>query len=192
MTEFQSLTVTFDGQTILENYSLTLKEGSHTLLAGPSGIGKTTLLRVAAGLLKPTSGSFIHNGKIAAMFQEPRLFPWHTALENVTAVLPKSPDSLSLSRTYLDAVGLSDAAEKYPAALSGGMAQRVSFARFLAYAKETDANLLLLDEPFSALDRETAKRMLSLLQAASEHKTLLLISHDTSVAEALDATVITL
>lgn len=182
MAEFLNVTKCYDGKTIIDNFSLTMQKGDHVVIMGESGSGKTTLLSIAAGLTRPDSGSFTHEGRIAVMFQEPRLLPWKTALENVRAVLKK--DSYPLADVYLSAVGLGNDSDKMPAQLSGGMAQRVSLARFLAYAKATNADLLLLDEPFSALDDETGSKMLKLLKSFAKGKTLLLITHDKQDAEA--------
>lgn len=181
MAEFKNITKKYGDKTVLDNFSLVLEKGSKTAIMGESGCGKTTLLRIAAGLEKADSGEFVCGEKTAVMFQEPRLLPWKTALENVKAVLSK--DHFSLADKYIFAVGLSDAAEKYPRELSGGMAQRVAFARFLAFAEAENVTFLLLDEPFSALDDETAAKMLALLKDFSKNKTVILISHDMSDAE---------
>ena len=162
-------------QTVLENFTLTLQKGAKALITGESGIGKTTILRILAGREKPDSGEFICNERIAIMFQEPRLLPWKTALENVRAALPK--DKISLADKYLSAVGLDDSKHKFPHELSGGMAQRVALARLLAFAEADGSTLLLLDEPFSALDYETAAKMLNLIKDFSKDKTLLMVAH---------------
>lgn len=182
MSEFKNVTKKYGDRAVLESFSLTLPTGVIAVM-GESGSGKTTLLRIAAGLTAPDGGEFIHEGEIAVMFQEPRLLPWKTARENVCAVLAKGQKSLA--DKYLSAVGLADAAEKLPSELSGGMAQRVAFARFLAYAEEKNATLLLLDEPFSALDSETSEKMIALLKKFAKNKTTLLVTHDESDAESL-------
>lgn len=184
MAEFLNITKIYGERIVIKDFSLSLPSGSKTLLMGESGCGKTTLLRIAAGLTTPDVGSFTHNGRIAVMFQEHRLLPWKTAIDNICAVLPK--ESHSLAPKYLSAVGLTDSAKKYPKELSGGMAQRVAFARFLAFAEYSSADLLLLDEPFSALDEETSARMLRLLAEFSKDKTLLMVSHreyDSDIAD---------
>ena len=183
MAEFKNITKKYGEETVLENFSLKLEKGSKNLLMGESGGGKTTLLRIAAGLEKPDLGEFVSDEKIAVMFQEPRLLPWKTALENIRAVLSK--DHFPLADKYLSAVGLEDDKNKFPRELSGGMAQRVSFARFLAFAEAEGATLLLLDEPFSALDDETSRKMLDLLKDFSQNKTLLMVTHDLSDTEQL-------
>ena len=161
---------------MLDKFSLKLPKGSKNVIVGASGCGKTTLMRIAAGLEKCDTGSFECSEKIAYMFQETRLLPWKNALDNIRAVLQK--ENFALADKYLAAVGLADAEKKFPRELSGGMAQRVSFARFLAFAEATEADLLLLDEPFSALDKETSAKMLELLIENSVGKTLLLVTHD--------------
>ena len=160
MSEFKNITKKFGNRkaerTVLDNFSLSLPQGSKTVIMGESGCGKTTLLRIAAGLEKPDGGSFVSDEKIAVMFQEPRLLPWKTALENVTAVLPK--EKFQLAKEYLSEAGLDADFEKYPHELSGGMAQRVAYARFLAFAEAEDATLLLLDEPFRLLTARRRKK----------------------------------
>ena len=124
------------------------------------------------------------------MFQEPRLLPWKTALDNVRAPLAKT--EYHLADKYFAATGLNPETDgkKYPDELSGGMQQRVAFARFLAYAEQFGAILLLLDEPFSALDEETSEKMAVLLTDFSKGKTLVTVRHDESDARLLGATII--
>ncbi len=181
LAEFKNITKKYGDKTVLDNFSLILKKGTKTAIMGESGCGKTTLLRIAAGLTKADGGEFIHEGRIAVMFQEPRLLPWKNALDNVKAVLSK--EQFSLAEKYLSAVGLENDKVKFPHELSGGMAQRVALARFFAFAEATHADLLLLDEPFSALDDETAEKMLSLLKEFSNGKALLVVTHDKADAE---------
>ena len=181
MAEFKNITKKYGDKTVLDNFYLALEKGKKTAIMGESGCGKTTLLRIAAGLEKPDSGEFVTDEKIAVMFQEPRLLPWKNALDNVKAVLSK--EQIPLADKYLSAVGLESDKKKFPHELSGGMAQRVAFARFLAFAEAEGATLLLLDEPFSALDDENAEKMLSLLKDFSNNKTVLIVTHDKTDAE---------
>lgn len=193
MPEFKNVTKRYGSNTVLEDFSLKTQKNSPTVIMGESGKGKTTLLRIAAGLESLDAGEFdLQDKRLAYMFQEPRLLPWKTALDNIRAVLPK--EHRSLSTKYLSAVGLDIETDgkKYPSELSGGMQQRVAFARFLSYAEATDATFLLLDEPFSALDEVTAEKMASLLRDFSKDKTLIVVSHDESDAKTLNATVVTL
>ncbi len=191
MTEFKNITKKYGSDTVLENFSLKLENNSPTVIMGESGKGKTTLLRIAAGLEAPDSGEFRSDGeKIAYMFQEPRLMPWKNALDNVRAPLPKN--AYGLADKYFSAIGLDIGSDggKFPNELSGGMVQRVAFARFLAFAEHTNATLLLLDEPFSALDSDTAERMAALLKEFAQGKVLAVVSHDESDAKALGARIV--
>lgn len=141
---------------MLDGFSADLSESRIIAVKGPSGCGKTTLLSVAAGIVKPCKGRFVCDKKISVMFQEPRLFPWLTARENITAVLHDRDKNSGYAERLLESVGISDF-DKYPGQLSGGMKQRVSFARALAY----DGELLLLDEPFPHWMPKTAGVCLS-------------------------------
>lgn len=188
LAEFKNVTKKYSDKTVLDNFSLKIEKNSPTVIMGESGSGKTTLLRIAAALETADSGCFDANGEnIAYMFQEPRLLPWKTALDNILAVLPKG--SSSLAKKHLSATGLDVETDgkKFPSELSGGMRQRVAFARFLAYAESTNATLLLLDEPFSAIDDVTARSMALLLKDFANGKILLVVSHDKSDAENLGA-----
>ena len=188
MIKLENVTKKYGDIVVLEEISLSAAKGERIALVGASGRGKTTLLRVMAGLEKVDGGGLECDGKIAYMFQEARLLPWESALDNILAVLTK--EDFALANKYLDAVGLSDAASKYPHELSGGMAQRVALARFFAFAEATDAEILLLDEPFSALDGDTADKMISLLDDFAKGKTLILVTHDKSHTDALGAKII--
>ncbi len=191
MPEFKNITKKYGSDTVLENFSLKLEKDSPVVIMGESGKGKTTLLRIMSGLEMPDSGNLITDGeKTAFMFQEPRLLPWRNAIDNVRAVLRKT--DTDLAENYFSKVGLDIGSDgkKYPSELSGGMRQRVAFARFLAYAETNKATLLLLDEPFSALDTETAERMAELLKRAAQGKYLAVVSHDESDAQMLGADII--
>ena len=188
MIRLQNITKKYGEQTVLENFSLTVGSGERIALIGASGRGKTTLLRIISGLEKADGGEIECNGKIAFAFQESRLLPWKNARKNILAVLNK--DNAALADKYLDAVGLGDDKDKMPDSLSGGMAQRVALARLFAFAEATDAEVLLLDEPFSALDCDTADKMIALLDNFAKNKILILVTHDEAHAEKLGATIV--
>ena len=140
-------------QKLLTNFTATLAPGEFVTVVGPSGAGKTTLLRTVAGLIQPASGSIVRpSERVSMVFQDPRLLPWRTAIQNIEVVLEHH--ERSLAKEWLERVGLGDAANVYPAALSGGMRQRVAIARALA----AKAPVVLVDEPFSNLDVVTAER----------------------------------
>lgn len=182
MIELKNITLSYGRQNVLAGQDLVVFPGERIALMGPSGCGKTSLLRLIAGQIRPAGGSLsLPAGRLAYLFQEPRLFPWLTAEENVNIVLSDRSATLPEARQWLEAVGLGHAAAKYPRELSGGMQQRVSLARALAYG----GDILLLDEPLKGLDSETRAEMLRLLQAHSAGKTLLLATHDPAEAAAL-------
>lgn len=182
MLEWRDVSVSFGEKSVLRGCSIRGEGGSRLALMGPSGCGKTTLLRVALALQQPDGGSFRSDaGRIAAVFQEPRLLPWLTAEENVNLVLSDSPATLADARGWLARVGLADAAGLYPRELSGGMQQRVSIARALAFAPE----LLILDEPFRGLDPELREEVTALIRSLSFPSGLLLATHSEAEAEAL-------
>lgn len=165
---------------ILENISLTLLPGQRLAVMGPSGVGKTTLLRIVMGQLSPTGGTVENTfRKTAAVFQEPRLLPWRTALENVNLVLGDDHTTAQQARASLERLGLGDAADLYPGELSGGMQQRVAIARAMA----VQGDLLILDEPFKAMDEELRFQVIA--HVALTQAAILLVTHEEAEAAAL-------
>ncbi|WP_322996234.1 ATP-binding cassette domain-containing protein [Castellaniella sp.] len=153
MLEMHALSLCFGTRTVLHDINLSVRPGDCIGLIGPSGAGKSTLLRLAAGLLPPTRGRCSNTfARTRLVFQDPRLLPWRSVAANLDLALQAAgiDPKLAVQRRnhWLDRVGLSDAAHAWPTELSGGMAQRASLARALAL----EPDLLLLDEPFSALD----------------------------------------
>ena len=177
----------FGEKKVLSETSLSVKKGDRVMLFGMSGCGKTTLLRIAAGLEKQDAGTVEKSGKTAVVFAEPRLFPTATVLENVTAVMPQKDkrEAKQRAREILEAFGLGGAEKLYPSELSTGMAARVSLARAVAY----DADIYLMDEPFKSLDAEIKRSVISYLKAFLSDKAVLIISHDRAEAEMMDADV---
>jgi NitT/TauT family transport system ATP-binding protein len=147
---------------ILRGVTLVVRPGEAVALMGRSGEGKSTLVRVAAGLLRPHGGhAALTARRVGFVFQEPRLLPWRTALENVMLPLAgPARQTGAACRAVLEAVGLAGAGGLYPGELSGGMRQRVSLARALA----VDPDLLVLDEPFTGLDDALRRDMRALLE----------------------------
>ena len=189
MVELQDVSVAFDGRTVFEHVSARFSSGVHAAIMGPSGVGKTTLLRVIAKLLPPTAGRVrVHTPRRAVLFQEPRLLPWLTALENVNTVLSDGSRTLPEAMDWLNRVRLGAAAGKYPAELSGGMQTRVALARALAYG----GNLVLLDEPFRGLDEATRDEVIDLCREVLREKTTIFVTHDRAEAEALADVIYTL
>ena len=171
---------TFATTTVLQNIHLQLKPRETVSLLGPSGCGKSTLLRIVAGLEKDFQGELASSaGKVAFVFQEPRLMPWLTVEQNIGFSADRDYDKAWVTQ-LIDEVGLTGFAQALPKALSGGMAQRVAIARGL-YSRP---DVLLLDEPFSAVDAFTRMKLQDLLlQLAERHAiALLLVTHDVDEA----------
>lgn len=152
MIELNRITFRYREKLVMEDFSLSFPEQGLTLISGPSGCGKTTLLRLLAGLEHPQSGSVAVSARISFLFQENRLFPWRTAAQHISDVLPRG----QAAGRWLALAELEDAADAYPQDLSGGMRRRLALARCLAYGGE----LLLLDEPFTGVDCRRAGRIL--------------------------------
>ncbi|MBD1807961.1 ABC transporter ATP-binding protein [Microcoleus sp. FACHB-SPT15] len=199
MLQIEGINKEFDnGFTALDSINLAVDYGEIISLVGTSGCGKSTLLRIISGLDFPTSGTvFIHNQLITAphpaigiIFQEARLMPWLSVQENVKfglCHLPKSEQE-KLTGDVLEKVGLTESSQLLPRELSGGMAQRVAIARALV----TKPSLLLLDEPFSALDAFTRMKLQEHLLQIWEYDrpTLILVTHDIEEALVLSDRVI--
>jgi putative hydroxymethylpyrimidine transport system ATP-binding protein len=178
-------TVRYPGTTLFEDLDLTLEGGRWTCLLGPSGAGKTSLLRLLAGLIgdygvveaECDDGQPLH-GRIAYMAQQDLLLPWADALDNVLIGArlrgAVSAEHRARATRLLQIVGLEHQAHQFPAALSGGMRQRVALARTLFEQRP----VLLMDEPFSALDAITRHRLQAQAAELTAGKTVLLITHD--------------
>ena len=182
MLKLSKIEKSFGEKKVLDGVSLDVKKGDVVMLYGMSGCGKTTLLRIAAGLEKEDGGTVEKNGRLAVVFAEARLFPTATVLENITLVMggDKAP-AKKKAREILAAFGLSKAEALYPRELSTGMAARVSLARAVAY----DADIYLMDEPFKSLDGEVKMTVMQYLRAFLKEKATLIISHDEAEADAM-------
>ena len=176
---------------VLENVSLSFPETGVVCLSGPSGCGKTTMLRLLAGLERPERGRIdgIGERKTAAVFQEDRLLPWMTARDNVAVALPGDwKQNRERAEQALSDVGLAENLLAYPADLSGGMKRRVAIARALA----AQADLLLLDEPFTGIDPALRDRIAALLRQQAEQALLVLVTHIEEEARLLGARILPL
>lgn len=170
----------------LDRITLTVQDGEFVCIVGTSGCGKSTLLSLIAGLDRASAGELdIHGRRVALMFQEPALFPWLTAAANVELALRARGVGRAERRrraaSLLQTVGLADFAEKRPHQLSGGMRQRVALARALAQ----DADVLLMDEPFGALDAMTRDRLHGELERIVDERRLTVVFVTHNVGEAV-------
>jgi NitT/TauT family transport system ATP-binding protein len=194
--ELDHVSFGYEGVTVLADVNLQVREGEFVSLLGPSGSGKSTILRLLAGLEKPQQGKIQHRGvpvvgpsiDRGVVFQDYSLFPWMSLTENVVLAIGKahpklnSVQKLELAEEYLELVGLADACAKYPGQLSGGMCQRGAIARALAMG----APVLLMDEPFGALDPVNRTRLQDLLlqvwNSSEPARTIVFVTHDVDEA----------
>ena len=177
------------GETVaLEQVNFSVFDGEFVAIIGPSGCGKTTLLSLAAGLIAPTEGKVKNNGRsFGYMLQKDQLFPWRTIEKNIFLPLEikekNTPENRAAALALAEKYGLKQFLKNYPSSLSGGMRQRAALIRTLAL----DPDVLLLDEPFSALDYQTRLSVCDDVYKIirNEKKTALLITHDISEAISL-------
>ena len=172
----RDVALSFEGRPVLEGIDLDVRRGEFVVLLGPSGTGKTSLLRVLAGLQRPDSGEVLVPERSTFVYQEPRLIPSKRVLANVTIGLPRTDATRAAAVHALEEVGLAGRERSWPATLSGGEAQRVALARALV----REPQLLLLDEPFAALDALKRIGMQTLVGELVERHgpAVVLVTHD--------------
>ncbi|MBQ1632571.1 MAG: ABC transporter ATP-binding protein [Clostridia bacterium] len=175
MIEIRHLSVTLGDKTVFSDYSVSLPDAGVVLVTGESGIGKTTLLRILCGLIKPESGTIegLDRRKISVVFQEPRLLERLTALENVALVTDRAS-----AEHILKSLNMENELHIKAGSLSGGQKQRVSLARAFAFSKD----IVLLDEPFTGLDEQNKRNAAQLIRSA---RLAVVISHDPNDADLL-------
>lgn len=185
--ELEHVFFSYGEKAVLRDVAFMVEDGETVALEGPSGVGKTTVLRLIAGLLTPARGGVRGGeGGAAVVFQEDRLIPHLTAEENLRLV----NDALTHgeAEALLAAVGLEGEAKRLPGELSGGMRRRVAIARAAASGRAP----VLLDEPFQGLDGETKRRVTDFVRSFTRSRTTVLVTHDASDADALGARIIRL
>lgn len=182
----------FDKLELLKNFNITFEENETTCLFGPSGVGKTTIANIVAGLISIDSGEITGKDKalFSYVFQEPRLLPWYNVYDNIDFVLKDVYDfkkRVNIINNYINMVELKGYEGYKPNKLSGGMCQRVSLARAFAYP----SNFLILDEPFKGLDLKLKNEMISLFNKLliESKRTVLFITHDVDEAALLSDTI---
>ncbi len=175
----ENLYKSFDGEEIINNLSFEISGEFFLTILGSSGSGKTTLLRIISGLLKPDRGNIVvESSRLGFIFQDDRLIPWINASENIAIVSPGCDPA-----EYLELVGLSGHARKYPSEMSGGMRRRLNIARAIAF----EPDLVLMDEPFNSLDVVLKDRLMEDILAIWKEKkvNIVMVTHDPHEAATL-------
>ena len=175
MLKITNLSKIFKDKCVIDNFSFTFPKTGLVTITGVSGKGKTTLLNIIAGLVKQDSGSVENSySSLSYSFQEDRLFPWLSVRKNIEIVLDKVTDKEQIVSEWLKKIELLDFADYLPEKISGGMKQRVSLARALAYPSE----LVLLDEPFKGLDEDLHQRMYNIVKTEAKSRLIIMATHD--------------
>lgn len=188
-----NISKSYNETVLYKNFNLSLVKNKVNVLLGPSGCGKSTLLNIISGLIPPDSGEIIgfKPDNISYLFQQSRLLPWKTILENITYVLngdKKEKNRIAIE--LLKKVGLEDSLNLLPEEISGGMARRAAIARAFAFKSE----ILILDEPFASLDTELKLTLIKVFKElwATDKRTVLCVTHDLTAARELGDRIITL
>lgn len=179
MLKINNLTFSYGEKEVFNNFSLEIKNGERIWLSGPSGCGKTTLIKLILGLLKAQSGQIEVNITPSVVFQENRLLPFYTVMQNITLV----GGNEALANENLTALGIGETADLYPASLSGGMKRRAAIARALS----VPFDLLILDEAFNGIDEKNLQSAVDRINALTKDKTVILITHNPEEAELFGA-----
>lgn len=183
MIKFKNINFSYGRKEIFNGFNLTVNDGDRICLFAPSGYGKTTVLRLIMGLEKPKSGIIegIENKRISAVFQEDRLLPQKSLLENVSLF-----GGVESAKEIISKLGLSDSENLYPKSLSGGMARRTAIARALNHK----ADIYIFDEPFNGIDKENLVTTAELINELTKDKTFILVSHNPEEAKLLNCKII--
>lgn len=186
MIKLDNISFSYGEKPVFSDLTLEIKENSRICLFGESGCGKTTLLRIIAGLTTPQSGtvSGTEGLRFSAVFQENRLLPFRTVLRNILLIGANRETAFS----HLAALGIEESANRYPSELSGGMQRRAAIARALS----AEYDILILDEPFSGLDEQNTEQAARHISAALNGRPLIMVSHSKKEAELLQAEIIPL
>lgn len=187
--QFIGVSKSFNNKLVLNNLTLTFREGMRNCLMGPSGVGKTTVTNLILGLIRPDAGTVqgCRGKRFAAVFQEDRLIEHWDAVDNIKLVCDKSI-TCSQIKNELEAVGLSDVDGKVVRDFSGGMRRRVTLVRALMAKSE----ILILDEPLKGLDDELKKHIIDYIKEKTEGKTVIIVTHDKEELQLFDANLVSM
>ncbi len=186
MPEVKNLTKSFGEKRVFNNLSMSLPDAGVVLITGASGSGKTTLLKIMSGLERPDSGAVegLTGRKISVVFQDDRLLPWLTAMQNICVVNDVEDCDIDL---LLSSVGLKkDEADKFPYQLSGGQRRRVAFLRGVNFLRGEQNGVLLLDEPFNGLDLVAAGMVCRVVESLPTDFLTVIVSHQTAPLDGMD------
>lgn len=178
MIKFDNVSKSFESKKIIENLNLEFPEKGLVCLFGNSGIGKSTILNLISGIIKPDSGKILglEHMKFSYVFQDDRLIEWLTVLENITVVLnsKQKREKNKTAEYWLNEFDLLNYKNKYPQELSGGMRRKLSIARALAFC----GDVFLLDEPFKGLDEKSKQKAANIILSNAKNKLVILVSHE--------------
>ncbi|MDF2821967.1 MAG: cmpD2 [Clostridiales bacterium] len=186
MITFKSVSKSFDGEIVISNKTIEFPEKGIVCIFGPSGVGKTTIFNLIAGLIEPDDGEIEVTEDISMVFQEDRLVPWLTAGENISLVIEDKELGQRNAIKYMKAMQLVGAESKRPSELSGGMKRRVAIARAMAY----DKRIMLMDEPFKGLEVELKNFIMDQVIKLAEDKLIVIVTHEKAEIDYLMAEVV--
>lgn len=186
MIRFNNVSKSFEGNKVIENLSIEFPSNGTVCLFGKSGIGKSTILNLISGLMKPDSGEIlgIANEKISYVFQDDRLVEWLSVLENVAIVVKSKQkcEKNKFAEKWLKKFDLLEYADKIPNELSGGMKRKLAIARALAFS----GDVILLDEPFKGLDKNSKKKVAEIILSNAKGKLIILVSHESNEIDMME------
>ena len=182
MINMSNVNFSYGKRRVLNNFNLSVQKGERVCLFGESGSGKTTVLRLISSLESADEGQIIIGGKISVVFQEDRLLPFKTVIENIEAV----NGDIDKCEELLKAFGLYEYRDKYPRSLSGGMKRRIAIIRALS----RDFDILILDEAFNGIDKQNIEKIAQIINDNTKDKTVIMVSHSEWEAEMLGAKII--
>ncbi|MGK0466457.1 ATP-binding cassette domain-containing protein [Clostridium sp.] len=183
---FKGVSKSFNGELVISKKTIEFPQKGIVCIFGPSGVGKTTVFNLIAGLTYPDEGEVKITEDISMVFQENRLIPWLSAIENISLVLKDRELALKMAKEYMNDMQLTYIKNKRPQELSGGMKRRVAIARALAY----DKRIMLMDEPFKGLEEELKNQIMDQVIKLAADKLIVIVTHEKADIEYLNADIV--